>query len=48
MLPGYKEVLEAHNLRNSVVYDPDYKINAESAKKYLAVYESVIKIIGAS
>ena len=48
MLPNYAEISEAHNLRNSIVYDPDYKINTESAKKYLAIYESTIKNIGAS
>ncbi len=37
------EILEAHKIRNSIVYDPDYKLDVESAKKYLLIYETVIK-----
>ncbi len=39
------EILEAHQVRNSIVYEPDYAITAEKARKILSVYESVIKTI---
>jgi hypothetical protein len=46
ILPNLDEILEAHAIRNSIVYDPDYKVGLEQAKKILAVYESAIKNIG--
>ena len=40
------DVLRAHNVRNSIVYNPDYKITASEAKKILDIYESAVKGIG--
>ncbi|MGD0576699.1 MAG: hypothetical protein ABSA74_01325, partial [Candidatus Staskawiczbacteria bacterium] len=40
------DILNAHEVRNSIVYDPDYKLSAEQAKKILGVYESAINNIG--
>ena len=40
------EVLNAHEIRNSVVYNPDYKLSTDQAKKILDIYESAIKSIG--
>lgn len=48
MLPNLEEILSAHEIRNSIVYNPDYKINAEDTKKLLAVYESAINNLGAA
>ena len=39
------EVLQAHAVRNSIVYETDYVLDMETAKKILAVYESTIKNI---
>ena len=46
--PILKDVLSAHELRNSIVYNPDYKLSADEAKKVLDIYESVVKDIGIS
>jgi len=43
-----EDVLKAHETRNSIVYDPDYKLPTEQAKKVLNTYESAIKNIGIS
>ena len=43
-----EDITAAHNLRNSVVYDPDYKLDSEDAKKVLLDYEDAIKTISAN
>lgn len=43
MLPNFQEILDAHKIRDSIVFDPDYKLDIESAKRMLANYESAIK-----
>jgi hypothetical protein len=48
MLPNLEEILSAHETRNSIVYDPDFKIDLDQVKKILAVYESATKNIGVS
>lgn len=42
------EVLSAHKMRNSIVYDADYKINADELKNALSVFEKAIKDVGSS
>jgi hypothetical protein len=44
--PILDDVLKAHETRNSIVYDSDFKISAEQAKKILDTYESAVKSIG--
>ncbi len=46
MLPNIEEILSAHTTRNSIVYDPDYKLDPEKAKNILSIYESAINSIG--
>jgi hypothetical protein len=46
MVPDPDQVLAAHRARNSVVYEPDFKLDPEYAKRILAVYESAIRNIG--
>lgn len=48
ILPNSNEILSAHETRNSIVYNPDYKIDSNMVKKTLAVYETAIKNIGTS
>jgi len=48
MLPNFKEILSAHEIRNSIVYNPDYKIDINQVKKLLTVYEEATKNIGSS
>ncbi len=45
ILNNFEEILEAHRIRNSIVYDPDFKIDLEKAKKILSIYENTIKNI---
>ncbi len=40
-----EEIILAHNLRNSIVYNSDYKIDQDQVKKMLLVYENSIKNI---
>ena len=42
------DVMKAHEVRNSIVYNPDYKLSADQAKKVLATYDNAIKSIGLS
>jgi len=44
--PVLDELLKAHEIRNSIVYNPDFKISADEAKKVLETYESAVKDVG--
>jgi hypothetical protein len=44
--PILNDVLAAHEVRNSIVYNPDFKLDIEQAKKILNIYESAINNIG--
>jgi len=48
VLPNLEEILSIHETRNSIVYNPDYKIDLDQVKKILAIYEAAIKNIGVS
>jgi hypothetical protein len=43
VLPNYQEVLDAHAIRNAIVYQPDYTLDTENAKRILSIYENTIK-----
>ncbi len=45
ILFNLQDILEAHTIRNSIVYEPDYKLDLEKAKKILSIYENTIKNI---
>ena len=42
-LPNKEEILEAHKIRNSIVYDPDYRLNLEGVRRTIAIYERAIR-----
>lgn len=44
--PILNDVLGAHEVRNSIVYNPDYKLSVDQAKKILDTYKSAINNIG--
>lgn len=44
--PIFKDVQKAHEARNSIVYDPNYKLSKEDAKRMMDVYEKAISGIG--
>lgn len=46
--PILNDVLGAHEIRNSIVYDPNFKLSIDQGKKVLDIYESAIKNIGLS
>lgn len=48
MLPQPEDILTAHQVRNSIVYDPNYKLDISAARKILADYETAIKNITVS
>lgn len=41
------QILAAHEARNSIVYNPDYKLSLEQVKKLLDIYESAVNSVGA-
>jgi membrane-anchored protein YejM (alkaline phosphatase superfamily) len=41
-----EDILRAHETRNSIVYNSDFKISVDQAKKILAIYESAVNNIG--
>lgn len=42
-LPDIDQVLEAHKIRNNIVYDPDYRLSLDRAKEVLAIYEKALR-----
>jgi hypothetical protein len=47
-LQHYDEMLQAHSIRNAIVYDTSYSLDSEVAKQILTNYESAIKSIALS
>ena len=48
MLPNFDDLVSAHSERNSIVYDPNYRLDPEKGKKILSNYESAIKALSLS
>lgn len=46
-LPSLDDVLQAHQMRNNVVHDPDYKLTLQETKKAIDVYERALKELDA-
>jgi len=46
VIPILDDLLKAHETRNSIVYNPDFKLSVAEAKKILDTYESAVKAIG--
>ena len=47
IMPSVEEVKLAHQTRNNIVHDPDYKLELEEAKNALAAYEKALVDLGA-
>jgi len=43
-----RDVFEAHSVRNSIVYDPNFALDEAKAKEIINIYENAIKSIAAS
>lgn len=46
LLPNQNEILEAHKIRNAIVYEPDFSISLEESKRILSIFENAVKTIG--
>lgn len=46
ILSNIDQIKEAHKVRNSVVYDSEYKLDVEQAKRILTAYEYAINAVG--
>lgn len=42
LLPNIEQVLEAHKVRNNIVYDPNYQLTLDEAKKIISIYEKAL------
>lgn len=43
VLPNSEQLLEARKIRNNVVYDPDYSLREEEARRAMSVYEKALQ-----
>ncbi len=41
-----RDLIQAHEVRNSIVYDPDYKLSDDQAKQILNIFETAINAVG--
>ena len=46
-LPNIEEIKTCHQIRNNIVYDPDYKLSLDEARKLLAAYEQALRVLQA-
>lgn len=46
IMPSQDEVIQAHQTRNSIVYNPNFNLSQDQAKKIMTIYESAINSIG--
>jgi len=42
-LPNIEEVREAHQVRNNIVHDPDYRLSLDEARKTLDIYDQAFR-----
>jgi len=47
-IQNYDEIMQAHEIRNAAVYDPNYKIDINKTKKILSLFEAAIKNVASS
>ena len=43
MISNVEELKNAHQVRNSIVYDPDYRLNLQEARRTLSVYQKTFE-----
>jgi hypothetical protein len=39
IIPNLQDLIQAHQVRNNVVHDPDYKLTLQEAQKTLEIYQ---------
>lgn len=42
ILPNLNDIKNAHKIRNNIVYDPDYKLTLDEAKRIISIYEKAL------
>ncbi|HDZ54438.1 MAG TPA: hypothetical protein ENI19_03440 [Candidatus Nealsonbacteria bacterium] len=42
-LPNIDQILEAHKIRNNIVYDPDYQLSLDQGQRALEIYEKTLQ-----
>jgi len=42
-LSNLDQAMESHKIRNSIVYDPDYRLSLEQAQRALEIYEKALQ-----
>jgi len=42
-IPNLDSLLEAHQIRNNIIHDPDYRLTLEEVKRTLAIYEETFR-----
>ena len=42
-LPNIEEIKNAHQIRNNIIHDPDYRLSLEEARKTIDVYEKALR-----
>jgi hypothetical protein len=47
LLPNLNEVIQAHQVRDKIVYDPDYLLTLDEAKETLKIYEEALRNLDA-
>ena len=47
IIPNLKELAEVHQIRNSIVHDPDYQLFLNEAKRVIAIYENALTVLQA-
>ena len=43
IIPNLEQIWEAHNTRNNIVHDPDYRLSLEDANRILRSYEETFR-----
>lgn len=43
LMPSLEKVKQVHSVRDSIVYDPDYRLTLDQARKLIEVYEQALK-----
>jgi len=46
-IPNLENIKEAHQLRNNIVHDPDYRLYLDEAKKTIDIYEEALSSLDA-
>lgn len=45
-IPNLEEVKQAHQVRNSIIHDPNFKLSSDQAKKVLLIFEKAFTELG--